>query len=110
MNSFPSNLSALMHPRYRRHIWFRLRHQLQPQLKIPQTAAKESGQKQGGLLGSISAAIGSLFSPAANTEEPKKARTEAKSDTKDTTDKGAARPSRNRKRPAKGDNPQTKTS
>ena len=72
------------------------------------TAAKESGQKQGGLLGSISAAIGSLFSPAANTEEPKKARTEAKSDTKDTTDKGAARPSRNRKRPAKGDNPRRK--
>ena len=72
------------------------------------TAAKESGQKQGGLLGSISAAIGSLFSPAANTEEPKKARTETKNDTKDTADKGAARPSRNRKRPAKGDNPRRK--
>ncbi len=73
------------------------------------TPAKDNDKKQtGGLLGSISAALGSLFSPAANTEEAKKARPEAKSDTKDNADKGAARPSRNRKRPAKGDNPRRK--
>ena len=78
--------------------------------KAPAKSVKNTEQKQsGGLLGSISAAIGSLFSPAVTSEEPKKARTEARDETKDSADKGAARPSRNRKRPAKGDNPRRKS-